>query len=219
MTQTDPRPVVQIDIVSDVVCPWCIIGFRQLDTALHQLDVLARLRWHPFELNPNMGPDGQDLREHVAEKYGSTDDQSRQARERITALGAELGFAFNFGDNSRIYNTFAAHQLLDWAEGLGRQHPLKLALFEAYFTDGKDVSDPDTLLDAVNTAGLDRDAAQAALQSGAHAAAVRDKQAFWTSRGVSGVPSMVFGGKYLLTGAQGAQTYAEVLRRCLSEAA
>ncbi|WP_171234054.1 DsbA family oxidoreductase [Ruegeria sp. HKCCA6837] len=219
MTSTENRPIVQIDIVSDVVCPWCIVGFKQLDTALQQMGVLARLRWHPFELNPNMPPEGQNLREHIMEKYGTTAEQSQQARDRLTSIGAELGFTFNFGDESRMVNTFAAHQLLDWAEGQGRQHPLKLALFDAYFTQQKDVSDSEVLLDAVRSVGLDAEAARQALESGQHTGPVREKQQFWTSRGISGVPSMVFGGKYLLTGAQGSETYAQVLQRCLSEAA
>ncbi len=219
MTKADPRPIVQIDIVSDVVCPWCIVGFRQLDQALQQQNVLARLRWHPFELNPTMPPDGQNLREHIMEKYGSTPEQSQQARDRLTQIGAELGFVFNFREDSKMVNTFAAHQLLDWAETQGRQHPLKLALFAAYFTDQKDVSDVDVLLDAVRSAGLEPELAKAALASGDHVAPVRKKQQFWTSRGISGVPSMVFGGKYLLTGAQGTDTYAQVLQRCLAEAA
>ena len=219
MTAPDPRPSIQIDIVSDVVCPWCIVGFRQLDLALQQEGVLAQLRWHPFELNPNMPPQGQILREHIAEKYGSTAEQSQQARTRLTALGQELGFSFNFNDDSRIVNTFSAHQLLGWAEAQGRQHPLKLALFDAYFTKQLDVSKPEVLLAAAQSAGLDPDAARAALESGNHIIPVREKQQFWTSRGISGVPSMVFGGKYLLTGAQGTETYAQVLQRCLAEAA
>lgn len=219
MTSPDSRPVVQIDIVSDVVCPWCIVGFRQLDQALQQQNVLTQLRWHPFELNPTMGPEGQNLREHIMEKYGSTEEQSQQARDRLTSLGSELGFDFNFTDESRMVNTFAAHQLLDWAETQGRQHPLKLALFKAYFSDQKDVSDVDVLANVVASVGLDEAAARTVLESQAHAASVREKQQFWTSRGVSGVPSMVFGGKYLLTGAQGTETYAQVLQRCLAEAA
>lgn len=219
MTSPDHRPIVQIDIVSDVVCPWCIVGFRQLDLALQRENVLAQLRWHPFELNPAMGADGQNLREHIAEKYGSTPEQSQQARDRLTSLGAELGFAFQFGDESRIYNTFAAHQLLDWAESQKAQHPLKLALFDAYFTQQRDVSDPEVLIDVAGAIGLDPQAARDILISGSHAGAVREKQQFWTSRGISGVPSMVFGGKYLLTGAQGTDTYAQVLQRCLTEAA
>lgn len=219
MTMSETRPVVQIDIVSDVVCPWCIVGFKQLDQALQQQSVLARLRWHPFELNPQMPPEGQNLREHIMQKYGSTAEQSVQARERLTSIGAELGFAFNFTDDSRIVNTFQAHQLLDWAEGQGWQHPLKLALFDAYFTEQKDVSKLDVLADAAEAAGLDPQDARAALASGDHQAPVRQKQQFWTSRGISGVPAMVFAGKYLTSGAQGAETYVGVLNRCLQEAA
>ncbi|MCG7519643.1 DsbA family oxidoreductase [Ruegeria sp. Ofav3-42] len=219
MTAQESRPIVQIDIVSDVVCPWCIVGFRQLDQALREQNVLAQLRWHPFELNPNMPAEGQNLREHIVEKYGSTPEQSQQARDRLTQLGSELGFTFNFNDDSRMVNTFAAHQLLDWAETQVRQHPLKMALFAAYFTDQKDVSRIEVLLDAAQDAGLDRDAAREALESGNHVAPVREKQQFWTNNGVSGVPSMVFGGKYLVTGAQGTETYTKVLQRCLAEAA
>ena len=97
---------------------------------------------YPFELNPAMGPEGQDPREHIVEKYGSTPEQSLQARDRLTALGAEPDFTFNFNEDSRIVNTFAAHQLLDWAETQRRQHPLKLALFDACFTEHLDVSQP-----------------------------------------------------------------------------
>lgn len=219
MTAPDPRPIVQIDIVSDVVCPWCIVGFRQLDIALKEQNVLANLRWHPFELNPDMPSEGQNLREHIMEKYGSTAEQSQQARNRLTRTGAELGFTFNFNDDSRMVNTLAAHQLLDWAETQGRQHPLKMALFAAYFTNQQDVSQAEVLLDAAQAAGLDRDAARAALNSGDHVAPVREKQQFWTSRGISGVPSMVFAGKYLVTGAQGVETYSNLLQRCLTEAA
>ncbi|WP_425043592.1 DsbA family oxidoreductase [Primorskyibacter sp. S87] len=217
---TDPsRPVLQIDIVSDVVCPWCIVGYRQLDRALSRTGVLAHLRWHPFELNSTMPAEGQNLRDHIMEKYGTTAAQSQQAREQLTRLGKEVGFEFNFSDDSRIVNTFQAHQLLDWAEGKGRQHPLKLALFTAYFTQGRDVSQIDVLVAAAGEAGLDPDAAREALRLGDHAAAVREKQKFWTDRGVRGVPAMVFGGKYLVTGAQGEDTYVQVIERCLAEAA
>lgn len=213
------KPIVQVDIVSDVVCPWCIVGFRQLDQALSETGMIANLRWHPFELNPDMPPEGQNLREHLVAKYGITADQSRAARDRLTTLGAELGFAFVYRDDMRMVNTFGAHQLLDWAEEHQRQHPLKLALFTAFFTDGRDVSDPDVLVAAAQSVGLDSTAARAVLTTGSHAAQTRRKQKYWTDRGITGVPAMVFGGKYLLTGAQGADTYAEILRRCVAEAA
>ncbi|WP_170603757.1 DsbA family oxidoreductase [Ruegeria arenilitoris] len=219
MSSSEPTSIVQVDIVSDVVCPWCIVGFLQLKQALKNENAVARIRWHPFELNPALGAEGQNLRDHIAEKYGSTPEQSQQARDRLTALGAELGFEFNFTADSRIYNTFAAHQLLDWAETQGRQHPLKLALFEAYFTRQLDVSAAEVLLGAVQIAGLDPEAARSALASGGLASRVREKQQFWTSRGISGVPTMVFDGKFILSGAQGTETYGQVLQRCLNEEA
>lgn len=212
-------PVVQVDIVSDVMCPWCIIGFRQLEQALGATGTGARIRWHPFELNPDMPPEGQNLAAHITEKYGATPEQSAQNRAHMQTLGTQLGIAFNFDKDSRIVNSFAAHQLLDFALAKGLQHPMKLALFEAHFTDGKDVSDVATLLDIAAAVGLDRAAAAQVLDSGALVDSVRDKQKFWTSRGISGVPSMVFGGKYLLTGAQGAKTYAELLQKVVREEA
>ena len=220
MTQTatpTDTPAVQIDIVSDVMCPWCIVGYRQLEQALGRLGVGAYLRWHPFELNPAMPPEGQNLGEHIAEKYGSTPEQSAQNRRMLTDLGQSLGFTFNFDDDSRIVNTFAAHQLLGWAQTQGLQHPLKLALFEAHFTAGKDVSDPSVLADVAASVGLDPAKAAEMLASGDLAEETRAHQQFWTSRGISGVPSMVFDGKYLLTGAQGADTYVQMLRKVLDE--
>ena len=212
-TPSSPACSIQIDIVSDVVCPWCIVGFLQLRRALSKTGRAARLRWHPFELNPDMPPEGENLRDHVIRKYGATAADSRQAREKLAALGRELGFAFAFSDDSRIVNTFAAHQLLDWAEGQGRQHDLKLALFHAYFARGADVSDPAVLQQAAVTAGLDGKAARTALEAGAHAAPVRRKQAQWAERGVRGVPAMVFDRKYLVSGAQGVDGYTALLNR------
>ena len=212
-----PQPAIRIDIVSDVMCPWCIVGYRQLEAALATLDTGAYIRWHPFELNPAMPSEGQNLTEHIAEKYGATKAQSAENRARLTDLGRGLGIDFRFSDDSRIVNTFAAHQLLDWAELANLQHPLKLALFEAHFTQARDVSDPDVLADVAASVGLARDAAREVLASGSHAAQVRSRQDFWTSRGISGVPSMVFGGKYLLTGAQGTATYVQMLTKVLSE--
>lgn len=212
-------PVVQVDIVSDIMCPWCIIGFKQLEQALGATGTGARIRWHPFELNPDMPTDGQNLTEHIVQKYGTTPAQSEKNRRHMQALGEELGIIFRFSDESRIVNSFAAHQLLDFALGRGLQHPLKMALFEAHFTEGKDVSNGTILLDVAASVGLDRAEAEQVLVSGALAASVREKQQFWTSRGISGVPSMVFGGKYLVTGAQGAENYAQLLQKVASDEA
>lgn len=214
-----PSTPLQIDIVSDVVCPWCIVGFKQLEHAMAATGLGAYVRWHPFELNPQMPPEGQNLREHLAEKYGTTPEQSRTARQRLTDLGAGLGFAFNYSDEMRMVNTFAAHQLLDWASEHNLQHPLKLALFAAFFTDGKDVSDPSVLAEIAGSVGLDAEEARKVIDSGSHAERTREKQRFWLEQGISGVPAMVFGGKYLVTGAQGVEGYMQVLRRCAAEAA
>ncbi|WP_299613918.1 DsbA family oxidoreductase [uncultured Tateyamaria sp.] len=214
-----PANVIDVDIVSDVMCPWCIVGFRQLEQALGATGMGARVRWHPFELNPAMPPEGQNLAEHIAEKYGSSPEQSAQNRAHLQALGQSLGIDFVFSPDSRIVNSFDAHQLLDFALAQGLQHPLKMALFHAHFTEGRDVSDRAVLLDVAEGVGLDRADAEEVLTSGALADTVREKQAFWTSRGISGVPSMVFGGKYLVTGAQGAENYAQILRKLAEEEA
>ena len=211
--------IVDVDIVSDVMCPWCIMGFRQLEQALGLTGMGARVRWHPFELNPGMPPEGQNLTEHIAEKYGSTAEQSAKNRQHLRTLGESLGIRFEFTEDSRIVNTFLAHQVLDFALSQGRQHPLKLALFEAHFTEGKDVSDIETLIEVAASVGLDPKATRDALETQALADTVREKEAFWTSRGISGVPSMVFNGKYLVTGAQGAENYTQILRQAASEAA
>lgn len=219
MSEPSAPSTVRIDIVSDVVCPWCIVGFRQLDAALTRTAMTADLTWHPFELNPQMPAEGENLRDHLAAKYGVTPEQSVAARDQLVALGESLGFNFAYGDDKRIVNTFAAHQLLDWALEIGRQHALKLALFQAYFTEGRDVSDPDVLVAIVESVGLDGLAARDLLASGKNAPEVRRKQAFWTENGISGVPAMVFDGKYLLSGAQGIDTYVSVLERCRAKAA
>lgn len=218
MAQSDtPQEPIQIDIVSDVMCPWCIVGFRQLEQALAATGSGAYIRWHPFELNPNMPPEGQNLREHITEKYGASPEQSAQNRAHLEGIGKDLGIAFSFSDESRIVNTFAAHQLLDWAQEHHKQHPLKMALFDAHFRDGLDVSLPEVLVDIAQTVGLDKTEAERVLTTASHANDTRARQQFWTERGISGVPAMVFQSKYLLTGAQGAQTYAQMLHKVLQE--
>lgn len=216
---TSETPPIQIDIVSDVMCPWCIIGFRQLEQALGATGIGAFIRWHPFELNPNMPPEGQNLREHIAEKYGATPEQSTQNRAQLLAIGSDLGINFTYSDSSRIVNTFAAHQLLDWAQEHNLQHPLKMALFNAHFTAGRDVSDADVLVEVAQSVGLDATDAREVLDSGSRATQTRARQQFWTERGISGVPGMVFEGKYLLTGAQGAENYAQMLHKLVQERA
>ncbi len=210
-------PPLHIDIISDVMCPWCIVGYRQLEKALAQTGTGAFVRWHPFELNPEMGAQGQNLTEHIAEKYGATPEQSAQNRATLTAIGADLGIDFQFTPDSRIVNSFAAHQLLHWAQEYNLQHPLKMAFFDAHFTQGRDVSSEDVLVDIAQTVGLDADMARNVLDTASHADRVREIEGMWTSQGISGVPAMVFEGKYLVTGAQGSDNYSQIIRQILDE--
>lgn len=220
MTDAAPNgPVLDVDIVSDVMCPWCIIGYKQFEQALAATGMGARIRWHPFELNPDMPVTGQNTSEHIQQKYGSSAEQSAQARQQMTDLGTSLGFAFNWTPDSRMWNTFITHQVLDFALAQGLQHPLKMALFDAHFTDQRDLSDKDVLIDMATSVGLDAADVARVIDSGELAETVREKQQFWTSRGISGVPSMVFAGKYLVTGAQGVENYVKILQQTAAEAA
>lgn len=202
---------LRVDIISDVMCPWCIVGYSQLAKAATDADIDLDVHWHPFELNPQMAEEGENLREHLAAKYGSTPEQSTQARAQLTNLGQALGFEFNFSDDSHMWNTFRAHQLLDWAGEQGKGHDLKMALFKAHFTDAKKLSDPDVLADVAETVGLDRAEALRLLASEERAAQVRQKQQFWQQQGIQGVPAMVFQQRHLVTGAQGEANYTNIL--------
>ena len=209
MTNT-PQPL-RIDIVSDVMCPWCIIGYQQLKTALDSSGVEHDIHWHPFELNPDMPPEGQDMGEHLAQKYGTTPEQSAANRANMIAMGQELGFTFAFPDGFRMHNTFNAHQLLHWADERGRRNDLKLALFAAHFTDGRDLSDDAVLVQIAAETGLDAAQATTVLAQQTYAAAVRQEQQFWAKQGISSVPSVIFDRQHLVTGAQGVETYKSIL--------
>lgn len=210
---------IRIDVISDVVCPWCPIGFGRLEAALAELGdrVQPEVTWHPFELNPWMPAEGENLREHLAKKYGTTPEGSRAARAKLTRLGAEVGFEFRYSDEMRMWNTFQAHQLLHWAGEVGAQAALKKALFGAYFTRGENVSDPAVLLEAVRRAGLDAAEAAAVLEDARFAAAVRSRQETWRDRGVHGVPAILFQGRLLLSGAQPKEVFLQVLEDLIEE--
>jgi len=212
---------LRIDIVSDVVCPWCIIGFTQLQRALTQLgdEVEVDLHWHPFELNPQMPAEGQELREHLAQKYGTSVAQSQAARARLTQIAESLGVEFRFYEGMRMHNTFRAHQLLHWAGEQGKQTELELALFETNFSRGENVDDPEVLAAAAGRAGLDEDGARAVLQDGPYADTVREEQRFWLSKGIHAVPSFILDGRYLIPGAQDPEVFVAALRRLLDEKA
>lgn len=215
MTDASTPATLAIDIVSDVVCPWCIIGYRQLQKALEMMpgQFELTLRWHPFELNPHMPEAGQDLREHLAQKYGTTLEQSRAARAQLTALGDSLGFHFDYFDGMRMVNTFRAHQLLHWAAEKDRQTPLKLALFEAFFSRREDVSAPAVLCTVAARAGLPSDEAAEVLADARFARTVREEQRLWLERDIHAVPTFLFNRRFMVPGAQEAETFVQVLRK------
>lgn len=210
---------INIDIVSDVVCPWCIIGYKNLQAAIDQLAINDRveLHWQPFELNPNMPPEGQNLREHVAEKYGSSAAESDQARIDISARGAEVGFTFNFFPDMKIVNTRDAHVLLEYAFQQGKQTDLKLRLFSAAFSEQKDISDANTLLNEAAQVGLDIDQARVHLQDVQYREDVIQQEKFWQNLGISAVPAVVFNRTSAMSGAQPIEAYKEVLTELLRE--
>ncbi len=212
---------MKIDFVSDVSCPWCIIGLRGLEEALARLDgtIQAEIHFQPFELNPDMAPEGQNIVEHIGQKYGSTPAQSAANRKMIRERAAALGFTMAMSDQSRIYNTFDAHRLLHWAEEEGRQSALKHALFTAYFTEGKSPADHEVLIAAAEKAGLDGAAARTVLASGRYAEEVRRAEQLWRSRGIDAVPAIVIDGRYLISGGQPPDTFEQALRKIAAEAA
>ena len=209
---SDKQPI-RIDIVSDVVCPWCVVGYRQLDEALKQTSTDYEIYWHPFELNPNMPAKGQNMREHITEKYGSTLKQSDESRARITEAGAEVGFDFNFTDDMRMHNTFNLHQLLHWAEQQGHMHELKQALFTAHFTNGRNISDIQTLADIAAETGLDGVEALEVLKDQRFASEVREIEQHWQRQGVQSVPAIVFNEQHLVSGAQGVENFKSILKQ------
>ena len=219
MTEAAP---LRIDIVSDVVCPWCIIGFKQVERALMMLEkpVDAEYWWHPFELNTHMPPEGQDVAEHIQQKYGSTPEQSKVNRQRLGEIGTSLGFPFGDQPDRRIYNTFVAHKLLHATgheQGWRKQTELKLALFEAYFQHNRDVSNKSVLVEVAQSVGLDGEATKVWFGDEALSEAVRAEQAYWLDQNITGVPAIIFDGRFMVPGAQSAETFAGVISKVLAK--
>jgi predicted DsbA family dithiol-disulfide isomerase len=212
---------IKIDFVSDVSCPWCVIGLKSLQSALGNLGakVDADLHFQPFELNPQMVPEGEDLLEHITKKYGSSVDQVQRNREAIAERGSQLGFNFDMSKRSRIYNTFNAHRLLHWAEleGSGRQAALKEALFAAYFTDGRDPSDPEVLVELAARVGLDPDRARSILGSDEFAEDVRAREQLYLRNGIHAVPAVILNDKYLIQGGQPVEAFERALAQVAAE--
>lgn len=222
MTDTTRSAPVRIDFVSDVACPWCAVGLKSLETALTRLpQVQADLHFQPFELNPNMPPEGEDIEEHLTRKYRSSPEQRQQIRQHLRDRGAAVGFTFTEGARSRIYNTFDAHRLIHWAglQSAKAQHDLKLALLTAYHTNGKNPGDREVLLDTVASIGLDRAEAARVFDGGDFADEVREAEALWQDRGISSVPAVILNERYLISGGQPPEAFEQALRQVVQEMA
>ena len=217
---------LKIDFVSDVSCPWCAIGLKALDQALARVagDITAELHFQPFELNPKMAAEGQEITEHITEKYGITPEQADVNRENIRQRGEKFGFVFSRADQpgggrSRIYNTFDAHRLLHWAglESLNQQRRLKEGLFKAYFTDGQSPASHEVLQRVAGEAGLDTSRANEILASHAYAREVHERESFYLTQGIQSVPAVIINDRYLVSGGQPVEVFEQALRKIAAE--
>jgi len=210
---------LKIDIISDVVCPWCTIGYKRLEKAITEMGVedQIELEWQPFELNPHMPIEGENVQEHIANKYGASLEDQKRSQEHMAEVGAELGFTFDYFDDMKIVNTRDAHILLDFAKEQGKQTELKMRLVTAFFSERKDVSDREILLQELRSIGLDTDMARTRLDDDNARYEVQSKEAYWQNVGVSSVPTMVFNNKSALTGAQPVSVYKQVLTELLEQ--
>lgn len=210
---------LQIDIVSDVMCPWCIVGYKGLESALNQLapSLEADISWLPFELNPNMPIEGQDLTQHIMEKYGISKQQSDQNRDMLTQRGKDVEFDFNFSDKLRMINSFDLHRLLTWAKDLGKQHELQMAFFDQHFTYSTPLNINKNLLDIVKSVGLDVVQAQNILDSEEYADRVRAEQKLSLERGIHSVPTFIINNKYSVSGGQPAESFKKILQEIAQE--
>ena len=206
---------MKIDFVSDIACPWCAVGLNSLERALEKLgdEVSVQLHFQPFELNPQMPPEGEDTVQHLARKYGLSPEQLAKNREAIRERGASVGFTF--GERPRIWNTFDAHRLLHWAglAGAEPQRALKHALLGAYHTEGDNPGDADVLLRAAKQAGLDEAEAREVISSGRYADEVRAAERHWQQLGISSVPSVIINDRHLIQGGQPPEVFERALRQ------
>ncbi|MFC0397881.1 DsbA family oxidoreductase [Paraburkholderia rhizosphaerae] len=208
---------LKIDFISDIACPWCAVGLSSLQLALSRLGDEVDPEWvmHAFELNPQMGPEGQNIIEYIGKKYGRTPEQIAQTQAMLRERGADVGFAF--GERKFVYNTFDAHRLLQWAQPKDRQLPLQMALMQAYHGDGKDVSDHRVLIEAAQSVGLDAQEAREILEGSDFADAVRADEQETQAMGIHSVPAIIFNHRYLVTGGQPAEAFEQAIRQILAQ--
>lgn len=212
---------MKIEFVSDIACPWCAIGLHALEQALTSIgdEIAVELSFEPFELNPGMGPEGEDTVAYLAAKYGRTPEQIAQTQAAIRERGAQLGFAF--GSRPRVWNTFDAHRLLCWAGEVdpAAQRALEHALMRAYHGEGRSTSDPAVLIELATEAGLDPARTRAILGSDEYATEVREREQFWQRAGIHSVPAIVIDRRHLISGGQPPKVFEDALRRIAAQAA
>jgi predicted DsbA family dithiol-disulfide isomerase len=203
---------MKIDFVSDIACPWCAVGLNALELALARLDgaVSAQLHFQPFELNPSLGPEGEDAIEHLSRKYGASPDQLAAARRVLRERGAAVGF--EFGDRLRVWNTFDAHRLLHWAGLQGRQRELKHALLRSYHTLGENPGAVGVLVRCAGEAGLDEEQARAVFESGRYAEDVRKQETHFMQLGIRAVPAVIIDDRHIIEGGQPPEIFERALR-------
>lgn len=206
---------VSIDFVSDVMCPWCALGAVALQQAIANLagEVAVELTFKPFELNPDMPPEGENAVEHMMRKYGRAFTEVAARNVMVIDRGNALGFMFDLAKRTHFYNSFGAHRLLYWSVAQGRQVALKHALFKAHFSDGENISSHDTLVRLAGEVGLSTVRAQEVLDSGELTAEVRELEDFYRRRGINAVPAMVLNGRHLVAGSQSVEEYEQAIRQ------
>lgn len=204
---------LKIDIVSDVVCPWCAVGYANLSSALDTLSqkIDANIQWHPFQLNPYMPKQGQAIDEHLSEKYGLDATQLKQNQQHLVEVGEKAGIEFNFNQRSRIFNTLDCHVLLDFAQNQNKQTQLKLALFKAYFGEGLNVSDQTVLIKAAVSVGLEQQEVENALADETLREKVKAEEEKYKSLGINSVPAFIVNDQYLISGGQPVESFVQAL--------
>lgn len=210
---------IKIDIVSDVVCPWCIIGYKHLEQAISELDLTNKIdiEWQPFELNPDMPPEGENLRAHSARKYGTTPEGSIKARANITEQARKAGFEFAYYDDMKMVNTRAVHVLLEYAKQYNKQHDLKMRLFKAFFSDQRDISDQNILHSILEEVGLDAQKALEQIDNPEKIKEVVNIESMWQQMGISSVPTVVFNRTSAVNGAHPVDTFKQILTELVEE--
>jgi len=210
---------IKIDIISDISCPWCLVGYKRLEQAMNELKVQNKfeIEWHPFELNPNISSDGEDIVEYLGTKYGMSESKVMSYQEDLKTKFAEVGFPFYFYKGKRVVSTTNAHILLNYAKTKGKQTELKIALFKANFADDQDVSKRDVLEQIIKSIGLDENEALLKLDDEKAKISIQEEERQWQEKGISAVPTMIFNNASMMNGAYPVGTYKQVLTELLTK--